>query len=70
MSAMAWLQQLTELTTVDRATMKLVFRIHVGCVFRRPKIAPIERRHSVVKFAGLAKAFGHDPIVDTHIYSA
>jgi hypothetical protein len=50
--------------------MKLVFRIHVGCVFRHPKIAPIERRHSAVKLAGLAKAFGHDPIVDAHIYSA
>jgi hypothetical protein len=50
--------------------MKLAFRIHSGGVFRRPKIAPIERRRSVMKFAGLEIAFGQDPIVDTHIHSA
>jgi hypothetical protein len=50
--------------------MKLVFRIHSGGVFRRPKIAPIERRRSVVKFGGLEIAFGHYPIVDAHISSA
>jgi hypothetical protein len=50
--------------------MKLVFRIHSGGVFRRPKIAPIERRRPVVRFAVLAIASGHDPIVDAHIYSA
>jgi hypothetical protein len=58
------------LTTVDRATMKLVFRIHSGGVFRRLKIVPIELRRSVMKFAGLEIAFGQDPIVDTHIHSA
>ncbi len=47
--------------------MKLVFRIHSGGVFRRPKIVPIERRRSVVQFAALEIAFGHDPIVDAHI---
>jgi hypothetical protein len=40
-------------------------------VFSPPeKSALIERRRSVVKFAGLEMAFGHAPIVATHIYSA